>query len=134
ELKTLSYFGFNGSNQAPPEMRRISSFTRQNITNYGLWGLKKNDSYLQPLLNEMLAKAKSEYDQFIRQGGKTDQIDYYLLMDEPFGSDAHKLAKDSSAAIKFREWLHAQQKSLNELFPTYKNVSWDMVKPVEDSE
>lgn len=135
ELKTLAYFGFNGSNRATRKMTEACNFTRQNITGHALWGLRDNNSYLEPRVDKMQAAAKSEFDRFVNNGGLSDRIDYYMLIDEPFGADADKLAIDITAQKRFREWLQAKGKTISGLFPGGTgSETWDLVKPVFDSE
>lgn len=135
ELKTLAYFGFNGSNRATRDMMNDCGFTRQNITSHALWGLLSNNSYLEPLVDEMKEAAKSGFDRFVSEGGTSDQVDYYMLIDEPFGADADKLAADPTAQKRFKEWLQSQGKTISGLFPGGSgSETWDLVKPVQDSE
>ncbi len=135
ELKTLAYFGFNGSNRATREVRNSCGFTRQNITSHVLWGLRDNNSYLEPRVSEMEAAARSGFARFVSEGGTPEQIDYYMLIDEPFGADTDKLAAAPVAHKRFREWLQAGSKTISGLFPGGNgSETWDLVRPVTDSE
>lgn len=136
ELKTLSNFGFNGIFMTDHKDKfKHYGFTKNHIRLYPLWTLKDNSSYLEPKVDEMKTWVRKAYNQFISDGHLVSDIGYCMLTDEPVGAKEINLVNDPVAAVKFREWLQKQGKTLSELFPGGKgNETWDMVKPVLRSE
>ncbi len=92
ELKTLSYFGF-----LPDRHRHVG----------GVWHMK-DDSYCQPDLAKMEARAAEQAAAFRRDGGKAEDIVFCALTDEPCGQALDKIANDAAYGERFRAWLTAR--------------------------
>jgi len=110
EEKTLGYFGFT-----PDRNRRI----------HGVW-FARNDSYCQPDLEKMKARAAAAAAEFGRRGGRAADIVYGELTDEPTGQPLDFIAKDPAHVEPFRAWLKAMGRTPAELGA----ADWDAVRPV----
>jgi len=125
ELKTLSYFGFNGISDETYFDK--FGYNHKNIGNVG-WYM--NGSYSAPDLDKIRKNADAAYQSQIAAGIKPQDIAFAMVMDEPTGEPLTKIANDQASIDGFRAWT----KSLN-LTPQDLLVnSWDDVKLVTDTD
>ena len=133
ELQTLANFGFNGPDGAS-ELLRSYGF-KKTMIHGGLWGDKKNNNYLEPELTTMRSRAQTAVKAFKDKGGRVENIDYCMLTDEPQGAPTSQLVTSEVSKARFRSWLVDQGINLLELLPGVEGiVSWDLVRPVLESE
>lgn len=121
ELKTLSYFGFNGIGS--DALYEKSGFPHKSIGGVG-WYTK--GSYSAPDLEKIQQRADAAYQSQIADGIKAQDIDFAMVMDEPTGEKLEKIAADQASIDGFRNWL----KSRNLLPQDLLVNSWDEVKIV----
>ena len=95
EQKTLDYFGFTDGH-----LRHIG----------GAW-LMKDKSYCNPDLDKMRAKIQRDAEEFRKKGGKTSDIVFCELTDEPTGQPLDFIAREPSYAAPFHAWLKKLGKS-----------------------
>jgi hypothetical protein len=114
EQKTLSYFGFTDH-----RFHRIG----------GVW-YRKNDSYCQPDLLKMTARAADEAAEFLSHGGDVSKISFCELTDEPTGQSLEFMAKDPEYQAQFRIWL----KSLRETPASLLVPDEKAIRTVTDAE
>jgi hypothetical protein len=114
ERKTLDYFGFGDEH-----LRAVR----------GVWHML-DDSYCNPDVAKMKARAAEQAADFKKAGGDPRQILFAELTDEPTGQPLEFIAKDASYALAFREWLQRLGKSPADLLVK----DWDEVKPVTAAE
>jgi hypothetical protein len=125
ELKTLSFFGFNGIGSHPAFEK--SGFPHKEIGGVG-WFMK--GSYSAPETERMRTRAAGLYKKQIEDGIAANQIDYAMVMDEPTGEPAAKLAADAASIEGFRAWLKTKNLTPQDLLV----ASWDEVKPVPETQ
>lgn len=124
ELKTLSYFGFNGAGAlAAPRY----GYNHGSIGGAG-WHLK--GSYSAPDLDKLEKEAAQSYSSLTAAGLKPEQIKFAMAMDEPMGEAASVLAADPASIAGFRDWLKSRKLTPSDLLAN----SWDEVKPVLETE
>lgn len=134
ELKTLANFGFNGRDGGS-ELLRSYSMEKTNIQSAGLWGDMNNGNYLEPKEADMRTKAQAAAKTFKDTGGRVENINYCMLIDEPLVATTTKLVESEVTKTRFRSWLQEQGKTLAELLPgVVGTLSWDMVRPVLEAE
>jgi len=110
EQRTLDYFGFT-----PGHLRHIG----------GAW-LMKDRSYCNPDVQKMKASFAVAAAKFKNEGGRTENIVFCELTDEPTGQPLDFASQDPSYARAFRAWLEKLGKTPADLL--VKN--WDEVKIV----
>jgi hypothetical protein len=110
EEKTLSYFGFNDK-----PLSHIG----------GAWHMK-DKSYCLPDLDKMQAELQREALAFKQAGGKTENIRFCELTDEPTGQPLELASTMPSYTESFRSWLKSKKLALSDLLVK----SWDEVKIV----
>ncbi len=116
EWKTLSYFGFSNQEKHPLHGR--------------IWKMKEK-SYCRPDLEYMRRVAKIGHESFLESGGKTEEVVYCFLTDEPTGQPTAFLATDRAYQEAFRVWLKSKKKKM----PADLLVAdWDAVKPVPETD
>lgn len=114
EQKTLDYFGF--SNRSRP------------FVHGGIWyGL--NNSYCRPDVPRMKRVAADRAEEFRQSGKSPEDIAFCMLMDEPGGQPASRLATDEAYVEAFRVWVKELGKTPDDLLVG----SWDQVKPVTET-
>jgi hypothetical protein len=125
ELKTLKYFGFNGAGNG--SVYEKTGFPHKQIGGVG-WYTK--GSYSAPDIEKMRARAAALYKEQVAAGIKPDEIDYAMVMDEPTGEAASKLAADAASIEGFRNWLKSKKLTPADLLVN----AWDEVKPVPETQ
>jgi hypothetical protein len=125
ELKTLAYFGFNGIGSH--RFFEKNGFPHKSIGGVG-WFMK--DSYSAPETDKMRERAAALYKNQTEAGIAPSQIDFAMVMDEPTGEPAAKLATDEASIEGFRNWLKSKNLSPQDLLV----ASWDEVKPIAEKE
>src|SRR5690606_6102525 len=104
EMKTLSHFGFNGLGSTPGLEKY--GFRHKFIGGVG-WHMK--GSYSAPDMEKLRAGAPGAYNSRIAAGVKPEEIAYAMVMDEPQGEPAAKLAADAASIEGFRAWLKSKK-------------------------
>jgi hypothetical protein len=125
ELKTLSYFGFNGV--GGESFYEKFGFPHKEIGGVG-WYM--NGSYSAPDIDKMRARAEALHKAQVEAGLKPEDIDFAMVMDEPTGEAAAKLANDKASIEGFRAWLKGRKLTPADLLV----ASWDEVKPVPEAQ
>jgi len=125
ELKTLSYFGFNGIGS--DSLYEKSGFTHKNIGNVG-WYTK--GSYSAPDLEKIQKHADALYQSQIAAGINAQDISYAMVMDEPTGEKLEKIAADQASIDGFRAWIKSMNLTPQDLLVN----TWDEVKLVTDND
>jgi hypothetical protein len=125
ELKTLKYFGFNGIGNS--SVFEKAGFPHKDIGNVG-WFTK--GSYSAPDLEKMRARAEILHKAQVAAGIKPDDISFAMVMDEPGGEPATRLAADAASIEGFHNWLKNKNLTPADLLVT----SWDDVKPVPETQ
>ena len=125
ELKTLSNFGFNGLGDSG--LLGPQSAAHKYI---GGAGWHRKGSYSAPDTERITRQAASTYQSQVKEGIKPEQIAYAMVMDEPTGESAAKLAGDAASIAGFRDWIKAKGLQPADLLLS----SWEEVKPVPDTE
>ena len=117
ELKTLSYFGFNG----------VATNDKWDYRNKYIYGSgRPKSTYAAEDWDAQKKAVAASYKTYSVAGVKTSDIVFAMLMDEPFGQTLATLSTDPASIAGFRAWI----KSKN-LTPADLMVStWDDVKPV----
>jgi len=114
EQKTLDYFGF--SNRHRP------------FIHGGIW-YGVNDSYSRPDVPRMKRVAADRAEEFRQSGKSPEDIAFCMLMDEPGGQPASRLAGDEAYIEAFRVWIKELGRTPDDLLVG----GWDQVKPVPET-
>ena len=125
ELKTLSYFGFNGIGDHPAFAK--SGFPIKTIGGVG-WFTK--GSFSAPDNEKMRTRAEALHKTQVAEGVEASQIAYAMVTDEPTGEPAAKIASDAASIEGFRTWLKSKNLTPQDLLV----ASWDEVKPVTEAQ
>jgi hypothetical protein len=125
ELKTLSYFGFNGIGS--DSFFDKYGYDHKVIGNVG-WYTK--GSYSAPDLEKIQKSADALYQSQTAAGIKAQDISYAMVMDEPTGEKLEKIAADQASIDGFRNWLKGLNLTPQDLLVN----SWDDVKIVTDKD
>lgn len=125
ELKTLSYFNFNGMGSS--SFYEPYGYTHKYIGGVG-WHTK--GSYSAPDVDRITKQATSTYESQIKNGIRPEQIAYAMVMDEPGGEPSAKLAKDEASIEGFRTWIRNKKLQPADLLVN----TWDEVKPIAETD
>lgn len=125
ELKTLAPFGFNG-------LGSDNFFGKYGYRHkyIGGPGWLTKGSYSSPDTEKIRERGAALYKSQIASGIKPEEIAYAMVMDEPQGEPAARLAKDAASIEGFRNWLKGKNLTPTDLLVS----SWDEVKPVIEAE
>lgn len=117
ELKTLSYFGFNG----------VATNDKWGYRNKYIYGPgRPKSTYDAEDWEAQKKSAAANYKTYSAAGVKTPDIVFAMLMDEPFGETLAKLSMDEASIAGFRAWIKSKNLTPADLLVS----SWDDVKPV----
>ncbi len=128
ELKTLSYFGFNGIGVDSGTYFDKFGYSYKSF-NVGGWSSR--GSYGSPDMEKIRQNADSVYAALIKVGIQAKDIAYATASDEPTGEKLSTIVNDQPSVHGLRAWI----KSMN-LTPLDLLLvdSWDNVKLVTDAD